>query len=164
MKVDEETSRRQREMLTKGPKIAHTTEDDFSRGMTVMLIFAEWSGALGGGVRSVQAARLKTCRRCHIFCGTWAAALEIVQNVGKERLIIKRYEFPDVGIEIVDLHLLTLECVDHGLEAMFDSNFLHRRRQRDVRKVANKDGELAHTFERQHPIDLLELKVMENID
>ena len=96
MEVDYESMRRQEEMVSKGSEIVSTTEDDLSQGMTVVMVFAEWLGALGGGVGSVRAARLKTCRRCHIFCGTWAAGLEIVQDVSEERLIIERYEFPDI--------------------------------------------------------------------
>ena len=72
------------EMMTKGPEVVHTAENDISLREAAVLITTGRFSAPSDGLRRVQTVRLEICQRCHVFCSTWAAALKVIQDVPKK--------------------------------------------------------------------------------
>ena len=80
MEVHEKSSWRQGKMVTKGPEVVHTAENDLGRREAAVLTFTEQFSASSDGVGTIRTARLEICQRCHVFCSTWAAALKVIQD------------------------------------------------------------------------------------
>ena len=87
MEIDYKSSWRQGEMMTKGSKIVSTAENDFSRGKAIVLVITKRLGASSDGVGSIRTTRLEICRRCQVFFGTRAAALQKIQDILKASTI-----------------------------------------------------------------------------
>ena len=74
-------------MVTIGPEVVRTAENDLGRREAAVLIFTERFSASSDGVGSIQTARLEICRRCQVFFGTRAAALQKIQDILKASTI-----------------------------------------------------------------------------